>query len=603
MKTYCCPTGILLWLLNLPLALYASPNRPNIVILFADNLGYADVGAFAEPHTTSHSSRTPHIDRLTSEGIRFDNWNSAAHLCSASRAALITGKYPVRTGVYPGVFKPDGENGLPPNETTIAEYLRKAGYATSIIGKWHLGHRPDFLPTNQGFDEWLGVPYHMSGGSVDNHICMYDVDETMWLPLYQDTTILQQPVRMETLASMYAQKASDFIHRSVATSQPFFLYVPFSHVHQLCAPRDYPEQSTCQWSHHGVNATFKDAVEEMDWVAGQVLQALDDAHVANETLVLFTSDNGPWVAEQACSGKKGPFTGQWLIDNVSMNCTACPHDYVPAPTILNPRRCILPNNKNNNIDSEYNNENEDGSYYVHELTGIHCGQDSGLGSMWEANLRMPAVARWPGRISASSSSMALVSTLDVLPTILSITEVEANDTLDGVDISDVFWNGSDDDAQEQVDYHNNNNNSLTRNVYNRILFLWRDGFHSDNGPLPPPFGRMDVVGAKMGCLKCWFSTKSAHYNDDVEVWHNPPLLFNVCHDPGEAHALNATDYTDWLEYVTSKTKEHKQTVERHDPLTLQRDAQYIPCVNRVSNCRTDMTVSGELLLLLPLATG
>jgi arylsulfatase A-like enzyme len=280
-------------------------SKPNVVILFADNLGYNDISLFGSP-----TARTPNIDSLGFQGIKLNNWNSVAHLCSASRAALLTGKYPIRTGVYPGVFKPDSVYGLLPNETTVAKYFKEEGYATSIVGKWHLGHRPDFLPTNQGFDEWLGVPYHMSGGSVDNHTCAFDASETMWLPLYQDEQIVQQPVRVQDLASLYATRATDFIQRNAETETPFLLYLPFSHVHQLCAPHDSPEQQTCQWGAMGVTS-FTDAVDEMDWIAGQVLQALEDSGVANDTFVLFTSDNGPWVAEQSCSGSKGPFEGQW----------------------------------------------------------------------------------------------------------------------------------------------------------------------------------------------------------------------------------------------------------------------------------------------------
>lgn len=280
---------------------------PNIVILFADNLGYADVGVFG----SSSTSRTPFLDSLAQDGIKFGNWNSAAHLCSASRAALLTAKYPVRTGIYPGVFKPDAVNGLLPTEPTLAEYLKEDGYATSIVGKWHLGHRPDFLPTNQGFDEWLGIPYHMSGGSIDEHTCIFDENGATWLPLYQNTTIIQQPVHVNSLALRYALQIENFIQRN-ANRRPFFLYVPFSHVHQLCAPRDLSEQSTCQWSHKH-NSTFADSLEEMDWIAGRVLLALEETGASNDTLVLFTSDNGPWVAEQKCSGQKGPFEGRWYV--------------------------------------------------------------------------------------------------------------------------------------------------------------------------------------------------------------------------------------------------------------------------------------------------
>lgn len=132
------------------------------------------------------------------------------------------------------------------------------------------------------------------------------------MPLYENTTIVEQPVRLQDLASKYASRARQFIKHNAQAETPFFLYLPFSHVHQLCAPRDSPEQETCQWSAAGV-ASFTDAVEEMDWIAGQVLDALDEFRVSNDTLVLFTSDNGPWVAEQSCSGFKGPFEGRWYV--------------------------------------------------------------------------------------------------------------------------------------------------------------------------------------------------------------------------------------------------------------------------------------------------
>lgn len=293
---------------------------PNVVIFFADNLGYADVGVFAARTGSTAKSRTPNIDTIARDGMTLTNWNSAAHLCSASRASLLTGKYPARTGTFPGVFKPDAANGLLPSDkepTTLAAYLsleEYGSYATSIIGKWHLGHRKEFLPTNHGFDEWLGIPYHMSGGSVDNHTCIYDSNETMWLPLYEDSRIIQQPVRVDELALRYASRARNFIHRNAHAKRPFFLYMPFSHVHQLCAPRDYPEQEVCQWARRDKKeseATFADAVEEMDWIAGRVLSALKENEVDNNTLVIFTSDNGPWVAEQSCSGLKDPFEGRW----------------------------------------------------------------------------------------------------------------------------------------------------------------------------------------------------------------------------------------------------------------------------------------------------
>ena len=503
-------------------------------------MAFNDISIFGAP-----TAKTPNIDRIGVEGLKLNNWNSAAHLCSASRAALLTGKYPARMGIYPRVFRPDAVYGLMPNETTIAEYLKEEGYATSIVGKWHLGHREEYLPTNQGFDEWIGIPYHMSGGSVDNHTCNSDVNETMWLPLYKSQKIIEQPVRVQDLANRYATAASSFIQKSAANNIPFFLYMAFSHVHQLCAPRDFPEQSVCQWSSAGINATFVDAVQEMDWIAGQLLRTLDDKGLTNNTIVLFTSDNGPWVAEQSCAGSKGPFEGRWLQENVDQSCTACPHDYLPDATPERPRRCVLPGTELS-------------------LDGVHCGADTGLGSTWEANLRMPALIRWPGHIDARTETMKMVSTLDVLPTILSILGKPIPEDVDGIDISQLLT-GSDDDDE-------------------RALFFWRDGFK--DGPLPPPYGRFDVAAVKLGRFKAWLWTKSAHYNLDEEVHHDPPLLFDVVHDPAEAFPLDVERHQNIVNRMLRQVKEHKSSIGSSPPYALATDPKYIPCVDESTGCRT-----------------
>ena len=530
------------WIVAFLLLAKARSTRPNVVILLADNLGYEDVSFFG------NSTSTPNIDRLGKEGMALYNWNSAAHLCSASRASLLTGRYPIRSGIYPGVFHVDAANGLLPHEPTLPKYLQEAGYATSIIGKWHLGHRDEYLPTKHGFDDWFGVPYHMSGGSLDNHTCFADVNHTMWLPLYDGTAIVEQPLDLRNLASKYADRAERFLRNSHAQQRPFFLYMSFSHVHQLCAPRDWPEQATCQWgSQHGTDTSFVDAVTEMDWIAGRILDTLDELGATNNTLVLFTADNGPWVAEQSCSGRKGPFLGHWLQENSDPKCAACPHDYKSSPTADRPRRCVLEGTSQS-------------------LDGVPCGADTGLGSIWEANLRMPAMARWPGRIAAQSSSYDLVSTLDILPTVLSALNVDWKREVDGIDIGPILFETA--DAIED----------------DRVLYFWRDGFVE--GPLPPPYGRMDVVAVKVGRIKLWYWTKSAHYNEDEEVYHNPPLLFDTLTDPAEAHPLDPKDYKDLIARVETLVKEHKDGIGWTIPLTLAKDPKYIPCVDRSTGCRT-----------------
>ena len=490
------------------------------------------------------------------------------------------GKYPVRTGIYPRVFEQDATHGLLPTETTLANLLSAQGYSTKIVGKWHLGQRPEYLPTKRGFDEWFGIPYHMSGGSLEQHICEgKDTTGKLWLPLFDGTSIVEQPVVPETLAPRYVNESISFFQSSVQKEMPFFLYLAFSHVHQLCAPR----MAECQWaSTHfsrnktGYNATFGDALEEMDWIAGEVMKGLRHLGLEEDTLVIFTSDNGPWVAEGSCAGSKGPFRGQWLAENVDTNCTACPSEYVPSPLPGRSRRCVFPdpnfNTKNSNIDND--------AHIVYETEGIHCGEDTGLGSAWEANVRMPAFAKWPGgKIPKGSKTMQMISTLDVLPTVLGLLGMnEMIPTgIDGIDASDVFL-GKDTTSSIQPN-----------NKDNRPIFFWRDGFAT--GPLPQPFGRFDVVALKIGNIKAWFYTKSSHYNADAEVFHDPPLLFDVLRDPAESSPLDPIEYSSFIAEAKGLLKEHKDSVDWTEPLCLARDPRFAPCVDESTNCRTNHSPS------------
>lgn len=253
-----------------------------------------------------------------------------------------------------------------------------------------------------------------------------------------------------------------------------------------------------------------------------------------------------------------PLFNARLRDNVALNCTACPHGYTPSSkgdtdTTMPRHRCILP-----------------GTELM--LEGVHCGEDTGLGSVWEANLRMPALARWPGKIAPSSETMALVSTLDVVPTILSVIGAHDEKTksrLDGMDISSVLFKGD---------------GTTTYDSNKRVLFFWRDGF--SRGTLPQPFGRFDVAAVKVGRIKAHFYTKSAHYNDDIEVYHDPPLLFDTISDPAESSPLNPLDYLQLIEHMKTATRMHKASISSPGPLALDRDPKYIPCVNSETGCRT-----------------
>ena len=262
---------------------------PNIVLIFTDDQGYRDVGCYGAPDI-----RTPHLDRMASEGARFTNFYVAQAVCSASRAALLTGCYPNRVGVH-GAYMPYVGKGLAGSEETIAELLKPLGYTTAIFGKWHLGSEKEFLPTRQGFDQYFGIPYsndmwpqHPSQGTV------FDFGD---LPLMENEEIIDTLEEQSMLTTWYTQKAVKFITEN--KDQPFFLYVPHSMPH---VPLFVSEKFRGK-SEGGI---YGDVIEEIDWSTGQILQALKEQGLDNHTLVIFTSDNGPWLSYGTHSGSALP---------------------------------------------------------------------------------------------------------------------------------------------------------------------------------------------------------------------------------------------------------------------------------------------------------
>jgi len=256
---------------------------PNFVVIFADDLGYGDLGCFGHP-----TIRTPNLDRMAAEGMKLTQFYSAACVCTPSRAALLTGRLPVRTGMCSDrrrVLFPNSGGGLPHSEITIAEALKTRGYATCCIGKWHLGHLPKFLPMQQGFDSYFGIPY-----SNDMRPC----------PLMDGEKVVEQPAKQTTLTKRYTARAIEFI--TANKDKPFFLYFPhtFPHV-PLFASGDFKGKSP--------RGLYGDVVEELDWSVGQVLDTLRTLGLAKKTLVLFTSDNGPWLIMQLNGGSAGLLRG------------------------------------------------------------------------------------------------------------------------------------------------------------------------------------------------------------------------------------------------------------------------------------------------------
>ncbi|HJQ78778.1 MAG TPA: sulfatase, partial [Lacipirellulaceae bacterium] len=276
-----------------------STRPPNIVIIFIDDLGYADIGPFG-----ASGYKTPHLDRMAREGRTFTDFHSATAVCSASRVALLTGCYPERVSIL-GALSPQAQHGINADETTLAELCRDRGYATAIFGKWHLGHHRPFLPLQHGFDEYFGLPY--SNDMWPRHPELTSSSQVAKrkqgypeLPLIENNEVVDAAVDGDDqakLTTQYTERAVDFIERNKA--RPFFLYVPHTMVHvPLYVSEKFRGKSGA--------GLFGDVVMEVDWSVGQILDAIRSNGMDEHTLVVFTSDNGPWLSYGNHAGSAGP---------------------------------------------------------------------------------------------------------------------------------------------------------------------------------------------------------------------------------------------------------------------------------------------------------
>lgn len=253
--------------------------RPNIIVIFADDMGYNDVGCYGAPRI-----KTPHLDRMAAEGVRFTDFYSAAPVCTPSRGALLTGCYPQRCGMAEvrHVIFPKDTYGIHDDEITMAEMLRDAGYATACIGKWHLGHEPQFLPTRHGFDSFFGAPYS------NDMVPFY---------LLRDETIIEETVDQDQLTRRYTEEAVRIIERD--RDRPFFLYLAHTMPH-------IPLHVSEAFRDTSAGGLYGDVIEELDWSVGEILRALKKIGIDNDTLVVFTSDNGPWLTQGEHGGLATP---------------------------------------------------------------------------------------------------------------------------------------------------------------------------------------------------------------------------------------------------------------------------------------------------------
>ncbi len=258
--------------------------KPNFVIIFTDDQGYHDLGCYG-----SEKIDTPNLDRMAKEGVKFTDFYSAASICTPSRAALMTGCYAKRVGLGAGVIFPKHNHGLNPKEITIADLLKKQGYATKCIGKWHLGHKNEFLPTAQGFDSYFGIPY-----SNDMH---HEFRGKKGVPLMRDNEVIEQPANQNTLTKRYTEEAVKFIKEN--RDKPFLCYLPHTMPH-------VPLHASEEFRGRSDRGLYGDVIEEIDWSTGQIIKTLKDLGIDENTLVIFTSDNGPWLSKGKNGGSAKP---------------------------------------------------------------------------------------------------------------------------------------------------------------------------------------------------------------------------------------------------------------------------------------------------------
>jgi arylsulfatase A-like enzyme len=361
--------------------------RPNVIVILADDMGYGDLSCYGSPYI-----RTPHLDRMASEGVRFTDFY-AQPLCGPSRAAFMTGCYPVRNSLMFNHL-PRAKTGIHANEVTIAQQMKKAGYSTSMIGKWHLGDAPPFLPTRHGFDSYFGLPYsndmwpfhpkivrtpgenpRLTAGRKRAEMTGYDgqgqtypVDWFPPLPLIENERVVETNPDLHQLTRRYTDRALSYIgaHRS----EPFFLYLAHAMPHvPLFASGAYEGKSR--------RGLYGDAVSELDGSTGEILAALKRLGLDERTLVVFYSDNGPWLPYGIDAGSAGPLHG-------------------------------------------------------------------GKGTPWEGSLRVPAIFRWPGHIEAGRVSSEFAASIDLFPTVsrLAGVAVPSDRTIDGRDIGPLLFDAT-----------------------------------------------------------------------------------------------------------------------------------------------------------------
>lgn len=478
----------------------ASSTKPNFMIILADDVGVGDIGSWGAPTIS-----TPNIDELARTGRKLTQFYAMAPICSPSRASLLTGRLPIRTGVYTNtsypldliwrVFFPSSVGCLPVEEVTIADHLRAHGYRTSMIGKWHLGHNPanNCTPNDQGFDYFYGLPYSHEEGFPGP-----ELESIVWppVPLFENRELIQQPVNMETLTPRYTNKTLNLLDEYAASGEPFLHYIGYaeSHVPLFAAP---------EFQGISRRGPYGDTTTQMDASIGQIIAKLKETGLDQNTYVIFSSDNGAWV---------DPGTGLGTLNSKPLS------------------------------------------------GGSNAPFRGGKGSTWEGGMREPAIVWAPGRVPAGTVSMEPVTMMDLLPTFSELAGIPnpPGVILDGKSIVSVIQPTEEQGTAELAE------------PIHQAIFYWREHV---------------LYATRYGPWKAHFFTRPG-FLPEPPTPHDPPLLFQIEHDPAERLPINAT-----LEPVARQVLATIEALSRAHVANITRGvSQYeaqswavVPCCHKAYN--------------------
>ncbi|MDO6518092.1 sulfatase family protein [Zobellia uliginosa] len=444
-------------------------NQPNFIIIFADDLGFGDLSTYGHP-----SIETPNLDRMASEGQKWTNFYVGASVCTPSRAALLTGRLPIRSGMTSNkvrVLFPNSVNGLPADEITLAEQLKEVGYGTACIGKWHLGHKKEYLPTNNGFDYYFGIPY---SNDMDNLAKLKSKEEyeKFWhnrsniksenfnVPLMRNTNIIERPANQNTITRRYTEEAISYIRKN--KDSPFFVYLAHNLPHiPLFASKEFLGTSK--------RGIYGDVVEEIDYGIGQIISVLKEEGLTNNTIVVFTSDNGPWLSFKADGGSAGLLR-------------------------------------------------------------------AGKGMTWEGGMRVPGIFWSPAKIKPGLIS-DIGTTMDLFTTFSSMAGVSIpkDRKIDGVDLSATLLRAEPSERDEVLYYRGT-----------------------------------DLYAMRVGAFKAHFITEGEYGMYGERQLHEPPLLYNLNHDPSENYNI-AEGHPEVLENIRAAVKKHESDLVKGRDLLIERN--------------------------------